>query len=57
MSSWAARLSPHITLIACTNGTALGLPLVPEVKIIMNGSVPPTSLCGTSGGADATARA
>ena len=23
----------------------------------MNGSVPPTSLCGTSGGADATARA
>ena len=35
----------------------MGLPLVPEVKIIMNGSVPLTSRCGTSGPAFATASA
>ena len=45
-----------MTLIVWTNGTALGLPLVPEVKIIMNGSVPLTS-CGTRGSAAATASA
>ena len=43
--------------IPCANRTALGSPLVPEVKIIIKVSAALTSRWGTRGGAAATASA
>ena len=51
---WPERALPANSTIACGTSTALGSPLVPEVKIIMNVSIGPTSACGSSGPALAT---
>ncbi|CKP87456.1 Uncharacterised protein [Mycobacterium tuberculosis] len=39
----SVRLRPANVAIRCDTGTALGFPLVPDVKIIMNGSIVSTS--------------